>query len=175
MYKRVGKRRDPEKAIEDASKPPLSPVTKTLLSLQEKRDARNERRSLKESGDFLGVQGFNPSTGVPDVMTPSDSDQSATGQEIEEKLDALKQLSKNASSPSSKKRIDKEIRKVLLEKESDKFARREQAKAALQRAHSNLKWRKHSKQWSSAQAPDLSPIAQSQTSNTPPLSQFSMY
>ncbi|KAH6895315.1 hypothetical protein B0T10DRAFT_545018 [Thelonectria olida] len=169
MYKTLGKRRDPEKAVEATSRPPLSPVTKTLLSLQGKREARKERRSLKESGDYLGVQGFNPSTGVPDVMTPSDSDHSATGQEVEEKLDALKQLSKDASSPSSKKRIDKEIRKVLLEKEGDKFARREEAKAALQRAHSNIRWRKHSKQWSSAQVPDLSPIAQSQTSNTPPL------
>lgn len=170
MYKKFGKRQDPERLVDDTSKPPMSPVTKTLLSLQARRDARKERKSLKESGDYLGVQGFNPSTRVPDVITPSDSDQSTNGQEIAQKLDALKQLSRDLPSPSSKKKIDKEIRKVLLEKEGVGFVRREQAKAALQRAHSRIRWRRHSKQWSSAQEPDLSPIAQSHSSTTPPTS-----
>lgn len=36
---------------------------------------RRQRRSLKESGDYLGVQGVNPLTGKPDHITPFSSDE----------------------------------------------------------------------------------------------------
>ncbi len=38
-----------------------------------KRESRRRRQSLKESGDFLGVQGVNPETGEMDVLTPTTS------------------------------------------------------------------------------------------------------
>ena len=40
------------------------------LSRREK-DLRRQRRGLKESGDYLGVQGVNPETGKLDVVTPT--------------------------------------------------------------------------------------------------------
>ncbi|KAI5463160.1 hypothetical protein BGZ63DRAFT_184927 [Mariannaea sp. PMI_226] len=157
---------------DDSSKLPLSPVTHSLLALQVKRDARKERRNLKDDGDYLGVQGFNPQTGVPDIITPSNSDQSSASEETDQKLEALIQLSRVAPSGLPKKIVNKEIRQSLLKRERHKIRRREYAKAVLQQAHSGIRWRKHSKQWSSAQEPTLSPIAQSQGSTSPPLSQL---
>lgn len=43
----------------------------------ERREKRRQRRSLKESGDYLGVQGVNPRTGEMDVLTPSSSSASS--------------------------------------------------------------------------------------------------
>lgn len=45
--------------------------TKSQSLYLERHDKRQQRRSLKESGDYLGVQGINPSTGEMDVLTPS--------------------------------------------------------------------------------------------------------
>ncbi|KAK7415320.1 hypothetical protein QQX98_005964 [Neonectria punicea] len=138
------------------------------LSLEAKREARKQRRSLKESGDYLGVQGFNPQTGLPDVITPSDSEQSAVSQETEHSPNFLALFSKNSGSKTAKSRVEREIRKLFLKKEAEKIRRREQAKAALQTGNGSFRWRRQSKQWSSAQEPNLSPIAQSHRSGSPP-------
>ncbi|KAK7426932.1 hypothetical protein QQZ08_006524 [Neonectria magnoliae] len=103
------------------------------LSLEAKREARKQRRSLKESGDYLGVQGFNPQTGLPDVITPSDSEQSAVSQETDHSPNFLALFSKNSGSKTAKSRVEREIRKLFLKKEAEKIRRREQAKAALQK------------------------------------------
>lgn len=50
-----------------------SPSTRSQQLYLEHRERRRRRRSLKESGDYLGVQGINPRTGEMDVVTPSTS------------------------------------------------------------------------------------------------------
>ncbi|KAF7549195.1 hypothetical protein G7Z17_g6532 [Cylindrodendrum hubeiense] len=156
-------------AIEDDAFPSLTqPPSLPGPLLEAKREAHKQRRSLKQSGDYLGVQGFNPQTGVPDIITPSDSEQSAVSQETDQKLAALKSLSKNAPSETTRSRIEREIRKTLLKKEGERVHRREQAKVALHLGNSSFRWRRQSKQWSSAQEPNLSPIAQSHRSFSPP-------
>ncbi|KAJ6444372.1 Candidapepsin [Purpureocillium lavendulum] len=63
---------------------------KTQQGIEEKKEARRQRRNLKESGDYLGVQGVNPETGQLDVITPSDSERSSTSQETQKKLNVLR-------------------------------------------------------------------------------------
>ncbi|KAH7145879.1 hypothetical protein B0J13DRAFT_330067 [Dactylonectria estremocensis] len=137
------------------------------LVLDTRREARQQRRSLKESGDYLGVQGFNPQTGVPDVITPTDSEQSAVSQETDHKLATLKDSLQDSPSERRRSKIEREVRKLLLNKDGERFSRREKAKAALRKSNSSFRWRRKSKQWSSAQEPNLSPIAQSHRSFSP--------
>ncbi|CAM1511266.1 Fc.00g087790.m01.CDS01 [Cosmosporella sp. VM-42] len=130
--------------------------------IEAKRESRRNRRSLKESGDYLGVQGINPETGELDIVTPSDSEQSTGGLEIEQKVDALRRIIQNSpsSQATTKARAEREIKRILA-KEHDRLRKLEREKEALKRANSNVRWRRQTKQWSSAQEPNLSPIAQS--------------
>ncbi|RFU73148.1 hypothetical protein TARUN_9113 [Trichoderma arundinaceum] len=48
------------------------PDRRELLTARAKA-RRRQRQSLKESGDYLGVQGVNPHTGEPDVISPTNS------------------------------------------------------------------------------------------------------
>lgn len=136
--------------------------------IEAKREKRRVRRSLKESGDYLGVQGINPETGQLDVVTPSDSEHSALSLETEQKIDTLRQIMKSAppSHSTATARAEREIKKIIL-REQDKILRLEQEKQALERAQNRIKWRRHTKQWSSAQEPNLSPIAQSNKDMSP--------
>lgn len=52
---------------------------------EEKLEARRQRRNLKESGDYLGVQGLNPETGQPDIITPTDSEGSIRSQRSQQR------------------------------------------------------------------------------------------
>lgn len=143
--------------------PDHQPPTIGLKSLEAKEKARKLRRSLKESGDYLGVQGINPETGVPDVVTPSDSEQSALSLETEQELNRLIELARSAPSQVAKKEAEREISKIQLKKEVERLHQKELAKQQLAATVSS-RWRRRTHQWSSAQAPDLSPIAQSQRS-----------
>lgn len=129
--------------------------------IESKKEVRRKRRSLKESGDYLGVQGINPQTGQLDIMTPSDSEKSAS-EERTERLDTLRSIleSSPVSFRESTTQKEKEAKKVLLKMDMDKMQRRQKEKEALTKAIA-VKWRRGTKQWSSAQEPCLSPIAQS--------------
>ncbi|KAK4130013.1 hypothetical protein BT67DRAFT_248475 [Trichocladium antarcticum] len=56
--------------------PPPPPPADTRDLFLAKRELRRQRRSLKKSGDFLGVTGVNPYTGELDVITPPTSSSS---------------------------------------------------------------------------------------------------
>lgn len=57
-----------------------SPGTHSQQLYLERREKRRQRRSLKESGDYLGVQGINPRTGELDAITPSSSSNTSSQQ-----------------------------------------------------------------------------------------------
>ena len=143
--------------------------------IEAKKEVRRQRRSLKESGDYLGVQGINPETGKLDILTPSGSDNSTDSQDAELKIKALKLALKNAR--DTQKTItmasEREAKRLVLKKEKEKLDKGERKKQELTRQSESLKWRRHSKQWSSAQQPELSPIAQSLRSGTPVSSEYS--
>jgi hypothetical protein len=128
---------------------------------------RDRRISLKQRGDYLGVTGFNPETGEMDVITPSSSSHSsaslATGQGIDT-VDgrSLKQGKLPYKAAANQKRED--LEKLLHEQARLKAQKREQQKQSLREVQRRVTWRKNSRNWSSMKEPDLSPIAQSQTS-----------
>lgn len=142
-------------------------LTISREDIEAKKELRRRRRHLKESGDYLGVQGINPDTGQLDVITPTDSGNSSASQETTQKINALRQARRNAKSnyKETAQRSEREIQKIILEKERQKMKKSQREKDNLNRLNQGLlKWRRHTRQWSSAQEPDLSPIAQSHRS-----------
>ncbi|KND87903.1 hypothetical protein TOPH_07468 [Tolypocladium ophioglossoides CBS 100239] len=138
-------------------------LAQTRQMIEAKKEARRQRRNLKESGDYLGVQGINPETGQLDIITPTDSDRSTTSQETQQRLNILRSALKDArhSYKQSKAQNETAAKKVLLASEKHKLRRLEQDKQTVKTISQSVKWRRHTKQWSSAQEPELSPIAQS--------------
>ncbi|KAK2616433.1 hypothetical protein QQS21_000675 [Conoideocrella luteorostrata] len=137
--------------------------TREFQHIQVKQDARRLRRNLKESGDYLGVQGFNPETGQLDILTPSDSDRSSLSQETQQKLLVLKNTLKGArhSYKTAKERSEREAKKVIPKNDKQKLLHVEKGNEQAQDINKTVKWKRHARQWSSAQEPNLSPIAQS--------------
>ncbi|KAJ4043896.1 hypothetical protein NW761_005956 [Fusarium oxysporum] len=128
-----------------------------------RRKAREDRESLRESGDYLGVQGINPQTGILDLT--SDSGESTLSSKTEQKLLNLEAQAKNALSAAERKEAEIEIVKIHLDHEVEKARRQEKAEKQLA-ASATAKWRRGTHQWSSVQEPDLSPIAQSYRSTS---------
>ncbi|CAK7270826.1 hypothetical protein SEPCBS119000_004283 [Sporothrix epigloea] len=113
------------------------------LPLQRKLEIHLERKSLKESGDYLGVQGINPETGQLDVLTPTTGSKST--------LSSGTSAVPSGSYQSSMERYEKD-------------------KERLRRQQSLIRWRRETGQWSSVAEPGLSPIEQSRdTTPTHPL------
>ncbi|KAF0642766.1 hypothetical protein FPSE5266_05864 [Fusarium pseudograminearum] len=121
-----------------------------------RKKARNDRESLIESGDYLGVQGINPQTGVLDLT--SDSGDSAQSVRTEQRLSELETQAKNATSAVKRKEAEAQIVKIHFDHDIAKLRRREETEKHL------AKWRRDTHKWSSVQEPDLSPIAQSNKS-----------
>lgn len=127
-----------------------SPSTRSLVLYLERSDKRQQRRSLKESGDYLGVQGINPSTGEMDVLTPSSSSTSSP------KFASL------TRSVQDKREAYERARRVLR---SEKMRRWEMDKEALKLERKRkVKWAKAGSGWTSVMEPDLSPISGSNAS-----------
>ncbi|EWG42265.1 hypothetical protein FVEG_15413 [Fusarium verticillioides 7600] len=144
------------------------PGTPSILEVLEanrkaRRKAREDRESLRESGDYLGVQGINPQTGILDLT--SDSGESTLSSKTEQKLLNLEAQAKSALSATERKEAEIEIVKVHLDHEVAKARRQEKAEKQLA-ASATAKWRRGTHQWSSVQQPDLSPIAQSHRSTS---------
>ncbi|KAJ3521420.1 hypothetical protein NM208_g13296 [Fusarium decemcellulare] len=138
-------------------------VSRLRKLLADKKKARQERRSLKESGDYLGVQGHNPQTGVPDIVSNSDSAESTLDADVERRLNGLKKILTNAQSAAARDQAENEILKIRAQQETERLQHR---KLANQKPTASVRWRRKTHQWSSAQEPELSPIAQSQRSGS---------
>jgi hypothetical protein len=110
------------------------------IPFRRQRKVHRQRKDLKASGDYLGVQGVNPETGQLDVLTPTTGSKST--------------ISSGASAiPAS-----------VAQESIDKY---EKGKDELRQQQSLVRWRKDTGQWSSVAEPTLSPIAQSSRSSTP--------
>ncbi|KAJ4418917.1 hypothetical protein N0V82_005266 [Gnomoniopsis sp. IMI 355080] len=129
-----------------------SPSTRSQQLYLEHRERRRRRQSLKESGNYLGVQGINPSTGEMDVITPSTSTASSPFVSLARAVQDKRQAYENA-------------RKVLR---SEKLRKWEVNKEALKaERRTKVRWTRREGEWSSAVEPDLSPIAGSSGGSTP--------
>lgn len=126
-----------------------SPGTQSQRLYLERREKRRQRRSLKESGDYLGVQGINPSTGEMDVLTPSTSSASSRFQSL-----ARLVQDKRAAYEGARRALRSEkLRKWEMDKASLRTDRRRK-----------VRWTKRDSAWSSAVEPNLSPIEGSRSS-----------
>lgn len=136
-------------------------------ALLSKRASRRQRRSLKESGDFLGVQGVNPKTGTMDVMTPtiSTSSTEAGGGSQPLMSSALKDGNATGACQSS--------RKISLEELAEAQHRLDECqrlKETVRAEQYQIMWRKETSQWSSVAEPKLSTIFQSRSPTSGKLS-----
>ncbi|KAI0111887.1 hypothetical protein F4814DRAFT_370346 [Daldinia grandis] len=132
--------------------------------LQSKEESRRNRRGLKESGDWLGVQGADPYSGQFSVLTPTDTVSSeTTGTSTRTKLAGLARKKKAARLEYEQLRLleEQEKDKARLDREQAKLNKIERVKEELRRQHQFAKWSQHKRNWSSAAEPNLSPIAQS--------------
>ncbi|KAI2624268.1 hypothetical protein GGR54DRAFT_568599 [Hypoxylon sp. NC1633] len=129
-----------------------------------KEETRKSRRSLKESGDWLGVQGADPYSGQFSVLTPTETLSSeTTNTSTRSKLAGLARKKKAAKLEYEQIRLleEQEKDKARLDKEQAKLNKIERVKEELRRQHQFARWSQHKRHWSSAAEPNLSPIAQS--------------
>ncbi|TFB03696.1 hypothetical protein CCMA1212_004226 [Trichoderma ghanense] len=141
------------------------PLSHDVLRARSKA-RRLQRQSLKESGDYLGVQGVNPHTGEPDVLSPTDSSAGSiiSHQEtVHSVVSTWRDIWKHnrhhrpKGSPGQDERVrggDASLSRSLKGKQKA----RDLGKA--------VRWKRRG-EWSSLQEPDLSPIAQSLKSASP--------
>ncbi|KAM3516373.1 hypothetical protein MY11210_000132 [Beauveria gryllotalpidicola] len=113
--------------------------------LRLRKQARQERRALKESGDYLGVQGINPETGRMDVETPTESDESqpSFGAALEQQYRANRMVA--TFDPEI---TEKEKKKMLLKAREDELRLLGKSKKEAEEAADQLIWRRHTKEWS---------------------------
>ncbi|KAI0189803.1 hypothetical protein EV127DRAFT_102736 [Xylaria flabelliformis] len=145
------------------------PITREEIqnTLRAKEDNRKNRRSLKESGDWLGVQGADPYSGEFAVLTPTSTLSSEiTSPHTKKRLADLsrKQLFAKLAYDQAKCEEETEREKALLRKAQAKLEKIEGAKEELRQQREFPTWVQHKRRWSSAAEPDLSPIPQSMRS-----------
>jgi hypothetical protein len=142
---------------------PLNPETRFLQeqrAIEARKASRRERKRLKESGDYLGVQGYNPSTGEFDTTA---SEFSSGSLETKLEINALKRDLEDATLKHEETAQQRQSRVKQLVRQKMENSKDEKPESSL--LHQGLlKWRRHTRQWSSIQEPDLSPIAQSHIS-----------
>jgi len=140
-------------------------LTKAQRMFIDKKARRETRRSLRESGDFLGVQGANPRTGYWDVSTAtSSSEPSQISEETRKKLDRqerdIEEQKRRYEEAQSKHQ--QELKRVLELREIKKKGKALEKELEMRlRQRRQGKWRLSENGWSSVAEPDLSPIVQS--------------
>ncbi|KAI6782119.1 uncharacterized protein J7T54_002356 [Emericellopsis cladophorae] len=123
----------------------------TRRAIETKKELRRKRRNLKESSDFLGVQGFNPRTGTEDSLTSSSTANNEGSGDV---------TSEKANAPRQAKRDILNSRKET--KAQQKFTH---GPSTPSRPNKGVTWRRHTNEWSSIQDPGVSPVAQSPRSD----------
>ncbi|KAI1503933.1 hypothetical protein F5X99DRAFT_80524 [Biscogniauxia marginata] len=133
-------------------------------ALKSKEESRRNRRSLKESGDWLGVQGADPYSGQFSILTPTTTLSSdTTSTSTRNRLTGLTRKKEVARLAYEEIKLieEEEKEKAKQEKQLSKLGKIERVKEDLRRQHDLVRWSQHKRQWSSAAEPTLSPIAQS--------------
>lgn len=136
-------------------------ITTSQQIYEEKRARRQQRRSLKESGDFLGVQGANPRTGTWDISDSTSSEPSEMAEEVRRQLAGARETTDEEKRYEQVQHIQQiellRVQALRDQKQRAKLERKEQEK----RLRRQGKWQLSDNGWTSVAEPDLSPIAQS--------------
>ncbi|KAF3072472.1 hypothetical protein CFAM422_005467 [Trichoderma lentiforme] len=133
------------------------PLQQDLLQRARSKARRRERQSLRESGDYLGVQGVNPHTGELDIVSPSVSSAEGSADHHETPrriLRTWRDVLKSHKSRDSPSRGD-----TGVEDEDLSIAKSLRGKKKVRELNKAVRWMRRGQ--SSLQEPDLSPIAQS--------------
>lgn len=126
-----------------------SPSTRSQKIYLARREARRQRRSLKESGDYLGVQGLNPVTGEMDVLTPTTGSTATSSSSSPFNALTREVQDKRAAYEGARRALRSEkVRKWEMDKEALQTERRRK-----------VRWTRRAEGWNSAVEPELSPIA----------------
>ncbi|KAH6607768.1 hypothetical protein Trco_004081 [Trichoderma cornu-damae] len=142
------------------------PYRRELLRARVKA-RRRQRQSLKESGDYLGVQGVNPHTGELDVMSPTDSSAGSTISHQEtahSMMSTWREMWRNNRRHKVRGSPDKD---ELTKGGDGKVPRLKKEKRRVRDLGKAVRWKRPGGEWSSLQEPDLSPITQSLKSASP--------
>lgn len=127
--------------------------------LARQQQHRRQRQALKRSGDFLGVTGANPYTGVLDIITPptssseEDGVSSCVSSSVIPRSSLLAGLSRDARDACDKYEMAVAKRKARIEKEERRLTRAEERKEIVREVvrQSGVKWTKGEEEWSSAE------------------------
>lgn len=133
-----------------------SDLARTDYMLRLRKQAKRERRALKESGDYLGVQGVNPETGRMDVETPTDSEDSHPSATIE--LGGYAGAIPTVGS-FNEEMTEKEQKMMLLRAHKDELRRGEKSKQEAEELVNQLMWRRHTKEWSIIKDPVIDKLS----------------
>lgn len=153
--------------INDARRSSLGIQTETAAEMKQssgqdlrqartKAQRRRERRSLRESGDYLGVQGVNPHTGELDIVSPSGSSARSSASHHETPRHILRTWRDVLMNHMSR---DSPSRDNAVEDDDNRIARSLRGKKKVRELGKAVRWKRRGR--SSLQEPDLSPIAQS--------------
>ncbi|OIW32245.1 hypothetical protein CONLIGDRAFT_678651 [Coniochaeta ligniaria NRRL 30616] len=157
----------------DPGSPTENTIKRLVTTFDAKREARRQRRSLKESSDFLGVQGINPHTGVMDVLTPTSSSPTdrtlMSAPEPKGHSESMADF-RNAYQRAARSRDAEEASLERLRKEQERLDKIQRRKESIRTFQQRVRWRKDRNQWSSVAEPDLSPIADASTRSRTPRS-----
>ncbi|KAK5633853.1 hypothetical protein RRF57_009567 [Xylaria bambusicola] len=138
-------------------------------ALKTKEARRKSRRSLKESGDWLGVQGADPYSGEFAVLTPTSTLSSeTTPPSAKYRLAQLSERRRGAIAAYEEARLEEqaETEKILLRKGRSRLEKMEDAKEQRRQLQPKFPtWSQQRRRWSSVHEPVLSPIPQSLKSN----------
>ncbi|RWA12485.1 hypothetical protein EKO27_g2588 [Xylaria grammica] len=153
----------PSQAQNDKSQPITRDEVRNMLKTKE--DTRKHRLSLKESGDWLGVQGADPYSGEFAVLTPTSTVSSeTTPPSTKKRLAELSRRQTTAKLAYEQAKLEEETEreKALLQKGQSKLEKMKHVKEELRQQQLDIPtWSQHKRRWSSAAEPDLSPIPQS--------------
>ncbi|KAL6814108.1 hypothetical protein V8C40DRAFT_270069 [Trichoderma camerunense] len=135
------------------------PLNKDLLRARSKARQR-ERRSLRESGDYLGVQGVNPHTGELDIVSPTVSSAESSADHHETPRRILRTWHNVLKSHKSRDSPSRDNTGIM--DEDHRIAKSLRGKKKVRELNKAVRWMRRGQ--SSLQEPDLSPIAQSSRS-----------
>jgi hypothetical protein len=141
----------PTAVIQDS----VASLKRSQQIFEEKKARREERRSFRESGDFIGVQGVNPRTGYPD---PSTVTSSSAGDVISEsarqklKEDEKRMVTASREYKAALERRVNEIRRLEIERERRRREKKEQVEGKRAQLRARLRkdgrWRNDGNTWS---------------------------
>lgn len=133
-------------------------------ALRARKARRRQRQSLRESGDFLGVQGVNPHTGELDAMSPTDSSPISTISHQETVHSVMSTLRDRWKSSRYHMTRDSPSKGKHIEGNDSKLSGLRKERKRAKDVGKAVRWKRLAGEWSSLQEPNLSPISASPNS-----------